>query len=100
MQITMNSTQSVFIVAIYWLQFIYYLHIAQPSGKIKSEEINKEVSYRMTGIYLTLFCVIMYIFSFWSNTNVMNYALVFVLIFAKSLTDLVMIAIKMANQSP
>ena len=99
MQISMNSNQVIFIVALYWLQFINYLHITHPAGKIRTAEVNKEVMYRLTGIYLTLFCVVMYVFSFWSNTNVMNYALAFVLIFAKSLADLVMIARKIANEN-
>lgn len=51
----------------------------------------------MTGIYLTLFCVMCFVFSFWSATDVANYALAFVLIFAKSLTDLVIAAVRMSD---
>ena len=94
MQISLEKSQIIPIVALYWLQFIYYLYVAKPKGKAEMDEINKEVTYRLTGIYLILFCIIMYVFSFWSNTNVMNYALAFSLIFARSLMDLVMIARK------
>lgn len=87
--------QIIAMTILYWLQFAYYLRVEQPAGKISSAIINKEVSYRMTGIYLTIFCIICYIFVFWTNTNVMNYAMVFSMIFAKNLTDLVLIAVKM-----
>lgn len=97
--ITMRSLQVLLICLLYWLQFWRYLQVTRPAGRIDADRLTKDISYRLTGIYLTLFCIIGYLFSFWSGTNVMNYALAFALIFACSLTDLVLIAVKMPTKS-
>lgn len=90
--------QIIGMTALYWIQFGFYLWNTKPKGKITTASINKEVSYRLTGIYMVLICVMGYIFSFWSNTDVANYALAFVLIFAKSLVDLVFVAMRMSGE--
>ena len=98
METNVTYGQIIAMTVLYWLQFIWYLGIEQPKGKITTAIINKEVSNRMTGIYLTMFCLIGYIFSFWSQTRVMNFAMAFVMIFAKNLTDLVLIAVEMGRE--
>lgn len=90
--------QIITVTILYWLQFAFYLYKEKPKGKVTMAAINKEVSNRMTGIYFTIFCVVLYVFSFWSNTKVMNFAIAFVMIFAKSLTDLVIIVMKMSGE--
>jgi Family of unknown function (DUF6498) len=86
--------QIIGVVLIYWLQFAFFIYTMKPKNKMTQDVVIKEVEYRMTGIYLTLFCVICYVFSFWSQTETMNYALAVVLVFSKSLADLVLILIR------
>lgn len=97
---TTNITiaQVIAVVLIYWVQFVFYLYKTKPKGKMTQERIIKDVSYRMTAIYMVLFCVIAYVFAFWSQTAVVSYALAVVLVFAKSLADLVLIAIRYSQQ--
>ena len=83
---------------LYWIQFGYYLWNSKPKGKVTTASINKDVFNRMSGIYLVLFLIMGYVFSFWSNTDVTNYALAFVLVFAKSLVDLVFVAMRMSDE--
>lgn len=90
--------QMLIVILIYWTQFAIFLYSATPKNKMTQDAIIKEVSYRLTGIYLTIFCVIMYFFVFWTNTETMNYALAFVLVFAKNLADLVLIAVRMSKE--
>lgn len=98
MQTNVTYGQIIWMTALYWTQFGYYLWKENPKGKVTTASINKEVFNRMTGIYLVLFCIMCYVFSFWSNTDVANYALAFVLIFAKSLVDLVFVAMRMSDE--
>ncbi len=98
MAIRMDIREIIVIVLLYWVQFVYYLYVAKPLGKITSAEIINDVFIRLTGIYLTVFCLVGYLFVFWSNTNIMNYALTFSLVFAKSLADLVMVARKVISE--
>jgi hypothetical protein len=44
-----------------------------------------------------MFVIIGYGFIFWTKTKVMNYALVFVMIFVKNMADLVLISLKMSR---
>lgn len=98
MTIKMDVREIIVIILLYWVQFTYYLYAAQPKGKVTTFEITNDVMIRLTGIYLTVFCLVGYLFVFWSNTNIMNYALTFSLVFAKSLADLVMVARKVINE--
>lgn len=98
LHITMRPIQVLIITGLYWMQFYQFLAITKPSEKVDINRLTKEVSYRLTGIYLTLFCIIGYLFSFWSGTTIMNYALAFSLVFACSLTDLVLISVKMSSK--
>ena len=90
--------QMIGVTLIYWIQFVIFLYSAKPKNKTTQDIVIKEVYYRLTAIYFTLFCVIGYFFVFWSQTEVMNYAMAFVLVFAKSLADLVLIAIRMSKE--
>lgn len=90
--------QIIAVVLIYWGQFAIFLYRAKPKNKTTQEAIIKEVSYRMMAIYLTLFCIIGYVFVFWSQTEIMNYALAIVLVIAKSLAELVLIAVQYSKQ--
>jgi hypothetical protein len=90
--------QIITVTLIYWLQFALFLYTAKPKNKMTQDAVIKEVSYRLTGIYMILFCVIGYVFVFWTQTETMNYALAFVLVFAKSFADLVMIAIRVSKE--
>ena len=90
--------QIIIVVLTYWAQFAVYLYRARAKGKMTQESIIKEVSYRMTATYMILFCIIGYVFVFWSQTAIMSYALAIVLVFAKSLADLVLIAIRYSRQ--
>lgn len=90
--------QIITVTLIYWLQFALFLYTSRPKNKMTQEAVIKEVSYRLTGIYMILFCIIGYVFVFWTHTETMNYALAFVLVFAKSLADLVMIAIRVSRK--
>lgn len=98
MEINVAFGQIIVVTIIYWAQFVYFVFSTKPKNNISIDKIIKEVSYRLTGVYFTLFCVIGYIFVFWTKTEIMNYALAFVLIFAKSLTDLVLVAVKLSNE--
>ncbi|PZR29194.1 MAG: hypothetical protein DI535_04045 [Citrobacter freundii] len=97
---TTNITygQMLMVTLIYWSQFAFFLYSARPKNKVTQDAIIKEVSYRLTGIYLTIFCVIMYFFTFWTHTETMNYALAVVLVFAKGLADLVLIALRINKE--
>jgi hypothetical protein len=90
--------QIIGVVFIYWVQFIIFLYRAKPKNKATQDVIIKEAGYRLIAIYITLFCVIGYAFVFWSQTETMNYALAFVLVFAKSLADLVLTAIRYSKE--
>lgn len=98
METNVTYGQIITVTVLYWLQFAFYLYTEKPKGKVTIDAINNEVSWRMTGIYFTIFCIVLYVFSFWSNTSVMNFAIAFVMIFAKSLTDLVIITVKMGSE--
>ena len=91
--------QMIGVTLIYWIQFAIFLYRAKPGNKTTQDVIIKEVYYRLIAIYLTLFCVIGYVFVFWSQTEVVNYAMAFVLVFAKGLADLVFISIRMSKES-
>ncbi|MEP6674416.1 MAG: DUF6498-containing protein [Ferruginibacter sp.] len=91
--------QMIGVTLIYWIQFVIFLYSANPKNKTTQDVVIKEVYYRLIAIYLTLFCVIGYVFVFWSQTEVVNYAMAFVLVFAKSLADLVFIAIRTSKES-
>src|ERR1051326_4323434 len=90
--------QMLIITLVYWGQFALFLYSTKPKNKMTQDAIIKEVAYRLTGIYLAIFCVIMYFFAFWTNTETMNYALAVVLVFAKGLADLVLIAIRVSKE--
>ena len=90
--------QMISVTLIYWIQFVIFLDSAKPKNKTTQDVVIKEVYYRLIAIYLTLFCVIGYVFVFWSQTAVVNYAMAFVLVFAKSLADLVLISIRMSKE--
>jgi hypothetical protein len=98
METNITYGQIITVTLIYWLQFALFLYTAKPKNKMTQEAVVKEVWYRLTGIYMTMFCVIGYIFVFWTHTETMNYALAFVLVFARSLADLVMIAIRISKE--
>ncbi|MEI9954805.1 MAG: hypothetical protein WDM90_00475 [Ferruginibacter sp.] len=89
--------QIIGVTLIYWIQFVIFLASAKPKNKTTQDVIIKEVYYRLIAIYLTLFCVIGYVFVFWSQTEVVNYAMAFVLVFAKSFADLVLILVRMST---
>lgn len=95
-----NVTRSQALIAtlIYWAQFAWFLYSTKPKNKMTQEVVIKEVSYRLIGIYMTIYCIIGYFFVFWMDSEVMNYALAIVLVFAKNLADLVLIAVKMGNE--
>lgn len=90
--------QIIGVMLIYWLQFAIFLYTTKPKNKMTQDTVIKEVWYRLIAIYMTIFCVVGYIFSFWSQTETMNYALAFVLVFAKSLADLVLIAVRISKE--
>jgi hypothetical protein len=90
--------QMIGVTLIYWIQFVIFLDSARPKNKTTQDVVIKEVYYRLIAIYLTLFCVIGYVFVFWSQTEVVNYAMAFVLVFAKSFADLVLILIRMSKE--
>jgi hypothetical protein len=90
--------QMIGVTLIYWIQFIIFLYNAKPKNKTTQGVVIKEVYYRLIAIYFTLFCVIGYFFVFWSQTKVMDYAMAFVLVFAKGLADLVIISIRRAKE--
>ncbi|GAB2808735.1 hypothetical protein GCM10027043_04880 [Ferruginibacter profundus] len=86
------------VTLIYWIQFVIFLYRARPQNKTAQDVVIKEVYYRLIAVYFTLFCIIGYVFVFWSQTEVLNYAMAFVLVFAKSLADLVLILIRMSKE--
>lgn len=90
--------QMIGVTLIYWIQFVIFLYSAKPKNKTTQDIVIKEVYYRLIAIYLTLFCVIGYVFVFWSQTAVVNYAMAFVLVFAKGLADMVLIAIRIGKE--
>ena len=90
--------QMIAVTLIYWIQFVIFLDRVKPKNITTPNVVIKEVYYRLIAIYLTLFCVIGYVFVFWSQTAVVNYAMAFVLVFAKSLADLVLISIRMSKE--
>ncbi len=91
--------QMIGITLIYWIQFAIFLFTAKPGDKTTQDVVIKQVYYRLTAIYFTLFCVTGYVFVFWSHTDVMNFAMAFVIVFAKGLADLVLISYRM-NKEP
>jgi hypothetical protein len=90
--------QMIGVTLIYWIQFVIFLDGVKPQNKTTQDVIIKEVYYRLIAVYFTLFCVIGYVFIFWSQTELVNYAMAFVLVFAKSLADLVLISIRMGKE--
>ncbi|MGG9964797.1 DUF6498-containing protein [Ferruginibacter sp. SUN106] len=98
MATNITYVQMIGVTLIYWIQFVIFLATAKPKNKTTQDVIIKEVYYRLIAIYLTLFCIIGYVFVFWSQTAVVNYAMAFVLVFAKSLADLVLILIRMSKE--
>jgi hypothetical protein len=90
--------QIIGVTLIYSFQFVLFVYTMKPKNKMTQDAVIKEVAYRMTGIYLILFCVIAYVFSFWSQTETMNYALAVVLVFSRSLADLVLIAVRYSKE--
>jgi hypothetical protein len=90
--------QLIIVTLIYWLQFVLFLKTTKPKDKMTQEIIIKEISYRLTAVYMVLYCIIGYVFVFWTQTETMNYALAFVLVFAKSFADLVMMAVRVSNE--
>ncbi|MGC4104018.1 DUF6498-containing protein [Ferruginibacter sp.] len=90
--------QIIAVTLIYWLQFVLFLFTTKPKNKMTQEDVIKGIWYRLIAIFMVIFCIIGYVFVFWTNTNTMNYALAFVLIFAKSFADLVLMAARMSKE--
>lgn len=90
--------QIIEVTLIYWLQFVLFLYTTKPKNKMTQDAVIKDVWYRLIGVYMIIFCVIGYVFVFWQHTETMNYTLAFVLIFAKNLADLVVIAIRIRKE--
>ena len=85
------------ITLLYWFHFILFLRSIK-NKNLTSNAIIHDVNIRLTCIYFGMFVIIGYGFIFWTKTKVMNYALVFVMIFVKNMADLILISLKMSKQ--
>ena len=95
METNVTYAQIIVITFLYWFHFILFLRSLKDKTKITSNAVIHDVNIRLTCIYLGMFIIIGYGFIFWTKTKVMNYALVFVMIFVKNMADLVLISLKM-----
>ena len=96
METNITYGQILVITLLYWFHFILFLRSIK-NKNITSNAIIHEVNIRLTCIYFGMFVIIGYGFIFWTKTKVMNYALVFVMIFVKNMADLVLISLKMSR---
>jgi hypothetical protein len=97
METNITYGQILVITLLYWFHFILFLRSIK-NKTITTNAIIHEVNIRLTCIYFGMFIIIGYGFIFWTKTKVMNYALVFVMIFVKNMADLVLISLKMSKQ--
>ncbi len=87
---SITQLQFLIIVSLYGLQFIIYILVAKPAGKVTTATINREVYYRLTLIYFLFICYAI-LFAFFSGSITMLYVLAFILIFSKSFVDYILI---------
>ena len=97
METNITYGQILVITLLYWFHFVLFLRSIK-NKNFTSNAIIHDVNIRLTCIYFGMFVIIGYGFIFWTKTKVMNYALVFVMIFVKNLADLVLISLKMSKQ--
>lgn len=97
METNITYGQIILITLLYWLHFILFLRSVKSKSQFNSKAIIHDVNIRLTCIYFGMFVIIGYGFIFWTKTKVMNYALVFVMIFVKNMADLVLISLKMSR---
>ena len=97
METNITYGQILVITLLYWFHFILFLRSIK-NKNFTSNAIIHDVNIRLTCIYFGMFVIIGYGFIFWTKTKVMNYALVFVMIFVKNMADLVLISLKMSKQ--
>ncbi len=86
---SISQLQFLFIVSLYLLQFIIYLLVAKPAGKVTTVAIKREVYYRLTLTYFLFICYAI-LFAFFAGSVTMGYVLAFILIFSKSLVDYIL----------
>ena len=96
METNITYGQILVITLLYWFHFILFLRSIK-NKNFTSNAIIHEVNIRLTCIYFGMFVIIGYGFIFWTKTKVMNYALVFVMIFVKNMADLILISLKMSR---
>lgn len=87
---SITQLQFLFIVSLYWLQFIIYLLVAKPAGQVTTSSIKREVYYRLTLIYFLFICYAI-LFAFFAGSVTMGYVLAFIVIFSKSFVDYILI---------
>ncbi len=96
METNITYGQILVITLLYWFHFILFLRSIK-NKNFTSNAIIHDVNIRLTCIYFGMFVIIGYGFIFWTKTKVMNYALVFVMIFVKNMADLILISLKMSR---
>lgn len=96
METNITYGQILVITLLYWFHFVLFLRSIK-NKNFTSNAIIHDVNIRLTCIYFGMFVIIGYGFIFWTKTKVMNYALVFVMIFVKNMADLVLISLKMSR---
>lgn len=97
METNITYVQIILITLLYWFHFVLFLRSIK-NKNFTSNAIIHDVNIRLTCIYFGMFVIIGYGFIFWTKTRVMNYALVFVMIFVKNMADLILISLKMSKQ--
>lgn len=98
METNVTYGQIIIITLLYWFHFIFFLRSVKDKSQFSSKAIIHDVNIRLTCIYLGMFMIIGYGFIFWTKTKVMNYALVFAMLFVKNVADLLLISLKMSRE--